>query len=296
MAGRAASTKARAAGRSDERLIGLFLDMLAAERGAQSNTLLAYRRDLEDFCAHLAAARRTVTNASTDQLRRYLGELARRGLSAATVARRLSAIRQLYRFLYAEGQRGDDPAAVLEGPKRTRPLPKTLSIADVDRLLRVAAACEPGAPLPRRLRAPRRARHRGARQGQQGTDGAAQRCGQALDADLSGVARRSWARDKICAVQMAVPVVRRERTSDAPASRARAQSAGRRRRPARRSDKPARAAPRLRQPFAAQRCRPARGADAARPRGHFDDSNLHARARGAAEESGPRPASHGRWV
>ncbi len=151
----AAQTKARAARRSDERLIGLFLDMLAAERGAQSNTLSAYRRDLDDFASHLAGAGRTVANASTEHLRRYLGELARRGLSAATVARRLSAIRQLYRFLYAEGQRGDDPAAVLEGPKRTRPLHKTLSIAEVDRLLRAAATCAPDAPLPRRLRTAR---------------------------------------------------------------------------------------------------------------------------------------------
>ena len=155
MAKPAARSKAGAARRSDERLIGLFLDMLAAERGAQSNTLSAYRRDLDDFASHLAGVRRTVGNASTEQLRRYLGELARRGLSAATVARRLSAIRQLYRFLYAEGQRGDDPAAVLEGPKRTRPLPKTLSIAEVDRLLHAAAACEPDAPLLRRLRAAR---------------------------------------------------------------------------------------------------------------------------------------------
>lgn len=129
--------------------------MLAAERGAQANTLSAYRRDLADFTAHLAAARGTIANANTEQLRRYLGDLARRGLSAATVARRLSAIRQLYRFLYAEAHRRDDPAAVLEGPKRTRPLPKTLSIADVDRLLRAAAMVEPGAPLPRRLRAAR---------------------------------------------------------------------------------------------------------------------------------------------
>jgi integrase/recombinase XerD len=155
MARPAAASKAGATRRADERLIGLFLDMLAAERGAQSNTLSAYRRDLDDFSSHLAGARRTVANASTEQLRRYLGELARRGLRAATVARRLSAIRQLYRFLYAEGQRGDDPAAVLEGPKRTRPLPKTLSIAEVDRLLQTAAACEPDAPLPRRLRAAR---------------------------------------------------------------------------------------------------------------------------------------------
>jgi integrase/recombinase XerD len=155
MARPAVASKARAVRRSDERLIGLFLDMLAAERGAQSNTLSAYRRDLDDFSSHLAGVRHTVANASTEQLRRYLGELARRGLSAATVARRLSAIRQLYRFLYAEGQRGDDPAAVLEGPKRKRPLPKTLSIAEVDRLLRAAATCAPGAPLPRRLRAAR---------------------------------------------------------------------------------------------------------------------------------------------
>ena len=155
MARPAAASRAGATRRADERLIGLFLDMLAAERGAQSNTLSAYRCDLDDFSSHLADARRSVANASTDQLRRYLGELARRGLRAATVARRLSAIRQLYRFLYAEGQRSDDPAAVLEGPKRTRPLPKTLSIAEVDRLLQTAAACEPDAPLPRRLRAAR---------------------------------------------------------------------------------------------------------------------------------------------
>jgi integrase/recombinase XerD len=123
--------------------------MLAAERGAQANTLSAYSRDLADFTAHLATARGTIADAGTEQLRRYLGDLARRGLSAATVARRLSAIRQLYRFLYAEGHRRDDPAAVLEGPKRTRPLPKTLSIADVDHLLRAAAMVEaPTQPSP----------------------------------------------------------------------------------------------------------------------------------------------------
>jgi integrase/recombinase XerD len=155
VAGAAARGRAHAGRHSDQRLIGLFLDMLAAERGAEANTLSAYRRDLADFTAHLAGSRRTIAHAGTEQLRRYLADLARRGLRAATVARRLSAIRQLYRFLYAEGHRRDDPAAVLEGPKRTRPLPKTLSIADVDRLLRAAAAPEPGAPLPRRLRAAR---------------------------------------------------------------------------------------------------------------------------------------------
>jgi integrase/recombinase XerD len=76
-------------------------------------------------------------------------------MTSATVARRLSAIRQLYRFLYAEGQRKDDPAAVLQGPKRARALPKTLTLAEVDRLLRVATICDPAAPLAARLRVAR---------------------------------------------------------------------------------------------------------------------------------------------
>jgi integrase/recombinase XerD len=88
-------------------------------------------------------------------VRRYLGALARRGLRPASVARRLSAIRQLYRFLYAERQRKDDPAAVLEGPKRTRPLPKTLSLAEVDRLLGFAARRDLEAALSERVRAAR---------------------------------------------------------------------------------------------------------------------------------------------
>ena len=140
---------------SDERLIALYLDMLAAERGAQANTLAAYGRDLQDLSQALKAGGRSIARANTADLRRYLGELSRRGMRSTTVARRLSAIRQLYRFLYAEGQRGDDPAAILEGPKRERALPKTLTIAEVDRLLRAAAEIEPGAPLPARLRAVR---------------------------------------------------------------------------------------------------------------------------------------------
>jgi integrase/recombinase XerD len=139
---------------SDDRLVTLFLDMLAAERGAGKNTLSAYERDLADFSGHLAG-RRTVATVTTDDIRAYLGDLAARGMQPATVARRLSAIRQLYRFLYAEGQRKDDPAAVLEGPKRARALPKTLTLAEVDRLLAAAGACDPQAPLAVRLRAAR---------------------------------------------------------------------------------------------------------------------------------------------
>jgi integrase/recombinase XerD len=144
---------ARAAKQSDQRLVALFLDMLAAERGAEKNTLAAYGRDLADITAFLLGAGRSIAAATTDDVRAYLGELARRGMRPTTVARRLSAIRQLYRFLYAEGRRKDDPAAVLEGPKRVRALPKTLTLAEVDRLLGVAGQSDPEAPLSVRLRA-----------------------------------------------------------------------------------------------------------------------------------------------
>src|SRR4029078_4926516 len=119
----------RRPGASDEALIELFLDMLAAERGAGENTLAAYRNDLEDLSAHLRASRSTIANTTTDNLRKFLASLAERGFKASSLARRLLAVRQLYCFLYAEGKRGDDPAAVLEGPKRARSLPKVLSIA-----------------------------------------------------------------------------------------------------------------------------------------------------------------------
>jgi integrase/recombinase XerD len=140
---------------SDARLIGLFLDMLAAERGAVQNTLAAYGRDLDDFAAYLSSASAAIATAATDDLRVYLGTLAKRGMTPSTVARRLSAIRQLYRFLYAEGRRKDDPAAVLQGPKRARTLPKTLTLAEVDRVLRAAAECDAAAPPPVRLRTAR---------------------------------------------------------------------------------------------------------------------------------------------
>jgi integrase/recombinase XerD len=140
---------------NDATLIDLFLDMLAAERGASVNTLDAYRRDLAGFAADLSAAGKSVASAASDDLRAHLGRLAKRGLATASVARRLSAIRQLYRFLYAEGHRADDPAAVLDGPKRGRSLPKVLSVKQVDDLLAAARAAMNAEPLPERLRAAR---------------------------------------------------------------------------------------------------------------------------------------------
>src|SRR6185369_14881854 len=91
-----------------------------------------------------------------DNIRDYLGRLAGRGFSAASVARRLSAIRQLYRFLYAEGNRKDDPAAAIEGPKRGRALPKVLSVSHVDQLLATARKGMAGdGAITERLRAAR---------------------------------------------------------------------------------------------------------------------------------------------
>src|SRR6185295_20045201 len=79
----------------------------------------------------------SITGAGTEDVRGYLQHLAK-DYAAASVARRLSAIRQLYRFLYAEGRRGDDPAAIIEGPHRGRTLPKVLTIKEVDCLLAAA--------------------------------------------------------------------------------------------------------------------------------------------------------------
>src|ERR1700738_1655897 len=89
----------------DESLIELFLDMLAAERGASVNTLDAYRRDLADFSAELTAKKDSIANADSDALRGYLARLAHRKLAPASVARRLSALGQLFWFLLRGGDR-----------------------------------------------------------------------------------------------------------------------------------------------------------------------------------------------
>lgn len=147
---------ARPSRQSDATLTELFLDMLAAERGAGFNTLSAYARDLADYSAYLAARKRSIAQASTEDVRAYLRHLASRGFAATSVARRLSAIRQLYRFLYAEGRRADDPAAIVEGPTRGRKLPKVLSIEEVDRLLAAARnGVKPGQSMAEQVRAAR---------------------------------------------------------------------------------------------------------------------------------------------
>lgn len=128
--------KARNTG-PESRQIGGFLEMLSAERGAARNTIEAYRRDLEDFEKFLEARGRRVDGARMDDIRDYLASLAR-GLSPRTAARRLSALRQFHRHLFAEGIRRDDPAANLESPRQGRPLPKILSEEETEELLAAA--------------------------------------------------------------------------------------------------------------------------------------------------------------
>ena len=115
-----------------------FLDMLAAERGAARNTLDAYERDIWDYLEFLRG--RAPEEARSDDIRAFLAELAARGLKASSAARRLSAVRQFHRFLYAEGLAPGDPAAAIEGPRQGRPLPKVMSVAAVDRLIETARA------------------------------------------------------------------------------------------------------------------------------------------------------------
>ena len=119
-------------------LVEGFLDALAAERGAAKNTLDAYRRDLEVYLAFLARAGKGPLDAADADIRALQAQGAAKGHSPATVARRLSAIKQFHKHLFVEGARSDDPTLALEGPRRRRPLPKTLGVAEVEKLIEVA--------------------------------------------------------------------------------------------------------------------------------------------------------------
>jgi integrase/recombinase XerD len=120
---------------SDAALIESFLEMLSAERGARANTLDAYARDLEDA---RASVRGELKSAEASAVEAYIADLARRGLSPATARRRISALRQFYRFLLQENVRADDPTSRLDAPKRARRLPKTLSVDEIERLIAAA--------------------------------------------------------------------------------------------------------------------------------------------------------------
>jgi integrase/recombinase XerD len=128
--------------------------MLTAERGAASHTIDAYARDLSEFMAFLAAKGKSASDCTADHLRGFLAGLARKGLAPTSRARKLSAIRQFFRFLLAEGMRAEDPSSAIDSPKLPRPLPKILSLAEVETLLETAEdACASGADGSARRRA-----------------------------------------------------------------------------------------------------------------------------------------------
>jgi len=146
-------TVAKGAGASE---LALFLDMLMAERGAAAHTIDAYTRDISDFLGFLAVKKSSAAKASADHVRAYLEGLAGKGLAATSRARKLSAIRQFFRFLLGEGLRADDPTSAIDSPKLGRPLPKILSLAEVETLIDTAkqasVTAAEGAPRRRALR------------------------------------------------------------------------------------------------------------------------------------------------
>jgi integrase/recombinase XerD len=131
-----------------------FLEMMSAERGAAVNTLASYQHDLDDLYSFLVSKKKSPASAESSDLAAYLRQLDERGFAASSQGRRLSAMRQFFKFLYAEGLRADDPTAILDAPKKGRSLPKIMSEDTVTRLLERAAqeASEPGPERVSRLR------------------------------------------------------------------------------------------------------------------------------------------------
>lgn len=128
---------------ADAALIDRFLEMMAAERGAARNTLLAYRRDLEQAAAMVPAG---LEGADTAALRQVMAGY--QSLAASSAARKLSALRQFYAFLRDEGERADDPAQPLARPATQRPLPRILTHDDVERLFAQAGEEAAGEAAP----------------------------------------------------------------------------------------------------------------------------------------------------
>ena len=138
-----------------QRLISRFLEMMQAERGAARNSILAYGRDLEDYAAFLARQGREAVTAGSDDVRGYLADLEARGMARSSAARKLSAVKQFHLFLQGEGHAQQNPATIVEGPKKHVALPKTLQDDDVTRLLAAAAGAVAAAKPQQRFRAAR---------------------------------------------------------------------------------------------------------------------------------------------
>jgi integrase/recombinase XerD len=120
------------------RWISTFLEAQSAELGSSENTLQAYGRDLIAFSDWAEDQGQTLASLTRADVESYLVHSDAQGLSQATIARRLSSIKQLFRFAFEEGWREDNPAIQIRGPGRSKKLPKVLSVEEVDRLLNAA--------------------------------------------------------------------------------------------------------------------------------------------------------------
>lgn len=118
-------------------MVDSFLDMMSAERGASPNTLAAYKRDILDFSARCGRERTSLREATRTHIRSYLESLAA-ALKPSSQARKLSALRRFYAFLYADGIRLDDPCGAIPAPRLSRPLPKVLSAGEALKLVEAA--------------------------------------------------------------------------------------------------------------------------------------------------------------
>lgn len=117
-----------------------FIEMMAAERGASTNTISAYKHDLSDFSYFLAKKHQDlkIEDASQDVLKKYMMSITESGLSPATSGRRLSTLKQFYQFLYSDKIRADNPTTGLDSPKKAKSLPKYLSEEEIENLLQTA--------------------------------------------------------------------------------------------------------------------------------------------------------------
>ncbi len=137
--------------RRDEILLESFLDMMSAERGAAANTMDGYRRDIREFARHCSVSGSDLAVATPEHLRNHLQHLSASAIKASSQARKLSALRRFYLFLYDEGVRSDNPCAAIDSPRLTRPLPKVLTPAECLALIETARAQPDGTPEEMRL-------------------------------------------------------------------------------------------------------------------------------------------------
>ncbi len=288
-----------------------FLEMLAAEKGAARNTLDAYARDLDDLAGFLAGRNRALVDTTPADLTAYIRHLSEAGFATATRARKTSAVRQLFRFLAIEGTVDEDPAAGLTGPKLERALPRTLSVAEVERLLETARTRADASRGPERIRALRLhamievlyasgmrvselvALPRQVLTGDPRVLTITGKGGKQRLVPLNSEARAALDR-YLAAMAHPEPDAAPIRPSKwlFPARSAEGHVT-RQHWPRCRARQPARLAPRLREPPARSRRRPQIGAAVPRPRRHLDDADLHSRPRRAPQEDRHRAPSAG---